>query len=72
MKSVIASLADIASQPGAPLSAAYWAGRREGESYKDWDRRTRAEGQLRLAQRHLDRAVEALKRADELLGKDTT
>lgn len=70
MKSVIVNVADIIAQPGAPLSAEYWSGKRDGETYEQWHRRTCAEAQLRLAQRHLDRAVTALKRAGDLLRKD--
>jgi hypothetical protein len=66
MKIAIVSTADIAAQPGAPLHAAYWAERNEGESHQDWQRRKDAAAQLRLAQRHIDRATAALSRAAAL------
>ena len=67
MKAVIISFGDIARQPGAPLSAAYWTGRRENENYPDWKRRSGASRHLRIAEQHLRLAVASVKRAQDCL-----
>lgn len=70
MRYVIVTAADIAAQPGAPLSAEYWATRNDGESYPDWQRRKEAGTELAKARRSLDLAVQQLARARELMGTD--
>ena len=67
MRKVIVSSADIASQPGAPLSPAYWAGRRDGESYPEWKRRMDAAEHIAMAARYIRCAEAQLKRAKKLL-----
>lgn len=66
MKEANVNSADIAAQPGRPLSATYWAGRREGERFDAWERRLRAEAYRNQARRHLDLAAKALAKAAEL------
>lgn len=70
MRAAVTGSAAILATPGAPLSAAYWTGRRDGESPEGWARRTSAEQQMRLAQRHLDRAQAAMARARDLMAPE--
>lgn len=61
--------ADIAAEPGMPLSAQYWTQRNPGEGYADWQRRQKVQEQLDLARQHMDRAQKAMQRARELMGE---
>lgn len=55
-------MADIAAQPGAPLSADYWVNRHPGESWPAFQRRREAEELERRARNH-EAAARKLRRA---------
>lgn len=66
----IISSAELATQPGAPLTPDYWVSRRPGESYPDFLRRRRAEDMERRARKH-EAAAAALRLAAAELREGT-
>lgn len=71
LRVAIVSTADLAREVGAPLSASYWTGKREGETFGAWKKRTRAAEEIDAATRHLEHAAAALRRAQSLLGEES-
>lgn len=60
MKTGVVTAAQIAAQPGGPLSAEYWLTRRRGETYPEWKQRMTLLRALRATRKRLDQMIRNL------------
>lgn len=65
----IVSSAELASQPGAPLTAGYWVNRQPGEDYPAFTRRRQAEELERQAADHDAAAARLRQQAADVLAE---
>lgn len=60
MRTAVVTMAQITAEPGQPLDAAFWCGRRDGERHAEWKQRMALLRSLRATRKSLDRAIRKL------------